>query len=103
MTAGTGGTAALPCGPNADDRYCPNFRELSDLAGRLEAALTEAEGELNRLRAAVTELLDSTGLDDDQRAEWLERAGITLPDHDGGPTSQLHEGDWDDAVSEATQ
>lgn len=34
--------------------------------------------EIRKLRSAVRELLDSTGLDDGEKAEWLERASIDL-------------------------
>jgi hypothetical protein len=50
------------CGPNADDPYCRQFWKLT------------AENE--RLRAAVTELLENSGLDDEEQARWLDMAGI---------------------------
>lgn len=124
MTAVTGGTAALPCGPNADDRYCARFWELSAEVDRLRELLDE----VGTLAANAPEDGDSFGLleeiamrvaerdvpDDgrhpdgcacqfcreDEREE-RERADRQDADDDG-PSSQLHEGDWDDAVSEAT-
>lgn len=52
----------LPCGDSADARYCPKF--------------WEQDAEIRRLHELIRELLDSTGLDDDEQARWLEMAGI---------------------------
>jgi hypothetical protein len=71
----------LPCGPNADDRYCERYWELS--------------AEVDRLRLLIGELLDATGLDDAERTEWLDRNRLSesavYPDDD-------EDGDGDDAI-----
>lgn len=45
-----------------------------------DSAAGDHAAEIRKLRGAVRELLDSTGLDDGEKAEWLERAGIDLED-----------------------
>lgn len=79
---------STPCGAGGDDRYCPAYWRL------------DAEGE--RLRGAVGELLENSGLDDDMQAEWLARAGIDLgdgePDGDDGPTNRDVDPDACDAA-----
>lgn len=74
----------IPCGPNADNRHCPVYWELSAENERLNgvnetlrAQLADArDPEVSRLHGLIRELLDTTGLDDEEQAEWLDRAGI---------------------------
>jgi hypothetical protein len=54
--------AQAPCGPGADNRYCPVFWEMS--------------AKVDQLHALIRELLENTGLDEDEQAEWLDRAGV---------------------------
>lgn len=60
-----------PCGAGADNRYCPVFWDLS------------VENE--RLRDLLRELLADTGLDEEEQAEWLSRAGIDQDEEEGEP------------------
>jgi hypothetical protein len=78
------------CGPNGDDQYCPRYWELS--------AERDALAEENtRLRMLIGELLDSTGLDDAERAEWLDRNRLSesavYPDGDEGEDDGRHPGE----------
>jgi hypothetical protein len=61
-------SAETPCGPGPDARYCEKFWKL--------------DAEVTRLHRLIRELLDNTGLDDDEQAAWLERAGIHDDDKD---------------------
>jgi len=73
------------CGPNGDDLYCPRYWELS-------AERDALAGENTRLRMLIGELLDSTGLDDAERAEWLDRNRLhesaVYPDDDEGDADE---------------
>lgn len=66
-------TDSLPCGDSADARYCPQFWELT--------------AEVTRLRAGVRELLENSGLDDDEQAQWLDMAGISIDDDESETAS----------------
>lgn len=61
-------------------------KELHERDAQLADALTPTAGdfdhaaEIMRLRGLIDELLDSTGLDDGEKAEWLSRASIDLED-----------------------
>lgn len=61
-------------------------KELHERDAQLADALTPTAADLDhaaeimRLRGLIDELLDCTGLDDGEKAEWLARAGIDLED-----------------------
>ena len=53
-------TAVLPCGPNADDRYCDRYWELSAEVDRLRSQCDDYP-ELTADRDRLRELLDEIG------------------------------------------
>jgi hypothetical protein len=61
-------------------------KELDERDAQLADALTptaadfDHAAEIMRLRGLIDELLDCTGLDDSEKAEWLARASIDLED-----------------------
>jgi hypothetical protein len=75
------------------DRWREDHEDLRDRLGAwpqcpdgcgCDLATGDPDAEVVRLQGLIREMLENTGLDDDEQARWLDMAGIPDEDEDGG-------------------